>query len=136
MQGIIIFSQNMNLLKFIFYISIILLIFVSLFPGSILGHIFYGDATAIHGETFSLETTINHFLSYIYISSLGMFIYYKNKNYQKIFFYILFLSIILEFLQLYIPNRSFQTSDLFANVMGVLIGHIMIKIFKIGRKNE
>ena len=136
MQGIIIFSQNMNLLKFVFYISIILLIFVSLFPGSILGHIFYGDATAIHGETFSLETTINHFLSYIYISSLGMFIYYKNKNYQKFFFYILFLSIILEFLQLYIPNRSFQTSDLFANVMGVLIGYIMIKIFKIGRKNE
>ena len=113
-----------------------LLIFVSLFPGSILSYIFHGDATVIHTQTFSLETTINHFLSYIYISTLGIFVYYKNKNYEKIFFYILFLSIVLEFLQLYIPNRSFQTSDLFANVTGVLIGYIMIKIFKIGRKNE
>ena len=59
---------------------------------------------------------------------------YPQKYHQ--FPQIELLSIVLEFLQLYIPNRSFQTSDLFANVTGVLIGYIMIKIFKIGRKNE
>ena len=126
----------MIFLKFVFYISVIFLIIVSLFPGSVLGYIFYGDISAIPSNTFSLETTLNHFLSYIFVSVLGLFIYIENKNFGKIFFLLLFLSIILEFLQLYIPNRSFQISDLFANIIGVFVGYVMIKIYKFRKKNE
>ena len=126
----------MIFLKFVFYISVIFLIIVSLFPGSVLGYIFYGDISAIPSNTFSLETTLNHFLSYIFVSVLGLFIYIENKNFGKIFFLLLFLSIILEFLQLYIPNRSFQISDLFANIVGVFVGYVMIKIYKFRKKNE
>ena len=126
----------MIFLKFVFYISVIFLITVSLFPGSLLGYIFYGEISAIPSNTFSLETTLNHFLSYIYVSVLGLFIYIENKNFGKIFFLLLFLSIILEFLQLYIPNRSFQISDLFVNVIGVFVGYVMIKIYKFRKKNE
>ena len=126
----------MIFLKFVFYISVIFLITVSLFPGSVLGYIFYGDVSAIPSNTFSLETTLNHFLSYIYVSVLGLFIYIENKNFGKVFFLLLFLSIILEFLQLYIPNRSFQISDLFANIVGVFVGYVMIKIYKFRKKNE
>ena len=126
----------MIFLKFVFYISVIFLITVSLFPGSVLGYIFYGDVSTIPSNTFSLETTLNHFVSYIYVSVLGLFIYIENKNFGKIFFLLLFLSIILEFLQLYIPNRSFQISDLFANIVGVFVGYVMIKIYKFRKKNE
>ena len=118
----------MIFLKFVFYISVIFLITVSLFPGSVLGYIFYGDVSAIPSNTFSLETTLNHFVSYIYVSVLGLFIYIENKNFGKIFFLLLFLSIILEFLQLYIPNRSFQISDLFANIVGVFVGYASVKL--------
>ena len=99
-----------------------------------MGYIFYGDISAIPSNTFSLETTLNHFLSYIFVSVLGLFIYIENKNFGKIFFLLLFLSIILEFLQLYIPNRSFQISDLFANITGVFVGYVMIKIYKYRKK--
>jgi len=126
----------MIFLKFVFYISVIFLITVSLFPGSVLGYIFYGDVSTIPSNTFSLETTFNHFVSYIYVSVLGLFIYIENKNFGKVFFLLLFLSIILEFLQLYIPNRSFQISDLFANIVGVFVGYVMIKIYKFRKKNE
>ena len=126
----------MIFLKFVFYISVIFLITVSLFPGSVLGYIFYGDVSTIPSNTFSLETTLNHFVSYIYVSVLGLFIYIENKYFGKIFFLLLFLSIILEFLQLYIPNRSFQISDLFANIVGVFVGYVMIKIYKFRKKNE
>ena len=129
-------EKTMIFLKFVFYISVIFLITVSLFPGSVLGYIFYGDVSTIPSNTFSLETTLNHFLSYIYVSVLGLFIYIENKNFGKIFFLLLFLSIILEFLQLYIPNRSFQISDLFANIVGVFVGYVMIKIYKFRKKNE
>ena len=118
----------MIFLKFVFYISVIFLITVSLFPGSVLGYIFYGDVSAIPSNTFSLETTLNHFVSYIYVSVLGLFIYIENKNFGKVFFLLLFLSIILEFLQLYIPNRSFQISDLFANIVGVFVGYASVKL--------
>ena len=129
-------EKTMIFLKFVFYISVIFLITISLFPGSVLGYIFYGDISTIPSNTFSLETTLNHFLSYIYVSVLGLFIYIENKNFGKIFFLLLFLSIILEFLQLYIPNRSFQISDLFANIVGVFVGYVMIKIYKFRKKNE
>ena len=130
------FWKTMIFLKFVFYISVIFLITVSLFPGSVLGYIFYGDVSTIPSNTFSLETTLNHFVSYIYVSVLGLFIYIENKYFGKIFFLLLFLSIILEFLQLYIPNRSFQISDLFANIVGVFVGYVMIKIYKFRKKNE
>ena len=121
-------------LKFIFYISLLLLIVVSLFPGSILGAFFYGDISKIPETGFSVETTLNHLLSYICVSFLGFFIYLNTNKFKTLVYFIFFLSFILEFLQIFIPNRSFEISDLFANLAGVLIGYLIIKIFKLWRK--
>ena len=48
------------------------------------------------------------------------FISYFNSL-KKIILYLIFISIVIELLHLYIPNRSFQFSDLFGNIGGVLI---------------
>jgi len=72
-------------LKFVFHTSILFLIVLSLFPGSLLGLLFYGDLgqqpNLIENP---LGTTINHFIFYVYVSSLGFFLYLRNKNLQKL----------------------------------------------------
>ena len=114
----------------IFNISILFLIIISLWPGSLLGFLFYGDwgrqPDLIHNP---FGTTINHFIYYIYVSLLGFFIYAKNENLKKIIYGMFFLSIILELFHLIIPNRSFQPGDLIGNILGVMVAYFVIKIY-------
>ena len=116
--------------KYIFHFSALFLIVISLWPGSLLGFLFYGD--------FGLQpnlvenpfgTTINHFIYYFYLSLLGFFIYLKNKNFKKLVYGLFFLSIILELFHFIIPNRSFQLGDLLGNILGVMVAYLVIKIY-------
>ena len=116
--------------KFIFHISVIFLIIISLWPGSLLGFLFYEDwrqqPDLIDNP---LGTAINHFIYYLYVSLLGFFIYVKNKNFEKLVLGLFLLSIILELFHLIIPNRSFQLEDLLANIFGVIVAYFVIKIY-------
>ena len=117
-------------LKSIFYISVLLLIILSLYPGSLIGYFFYGDLRQqpnLIANPFG--TTINHFISYICISLLGFLLYLRSKNFQKLFYGLLFLSIILEVLQSVIPIRTFQLGDLIGNLLGVLVAYFLVKIY-------
>tara|TARA_Y100000590_G_scaffold405611_1_gene494097 strand:- start:2881 stop:3264 length:384 start_codon:yes stop_codon:yes gene_type:complete len=117
-------------IKFIFNISVLLLIVLSLYPGSLLGLLFYGDL----GKQPNLienpfGTTINHFIFYFYVSILGFFLYFKSENYNKLVYALFFLSIILETLHSIIPNRAFQAGDLLGNILGVLAAYFLVKIY-------
>ena len=117
-------------LKFIFHISVLFLIIISLYPGSLLGYLLYSD----FGQQPNLiknpfGTTINHFISYVYISLLGLFLYLREENFKRIFYNLLFLSIILELLHFIIPNRSFELGDLIANILGVIVAYSVVKIY-------
>ena len=117
-------------LKFIFHISVLFLIIISLYPGSLLGYLLYGDL----GQQPNLiknpfGTTINHFVYYVYISLLGFFLYLRMKNFQRVFYGLFFLSIILELLHFIIPNRSFQLGDLIGNILGVIVAYSVVKIY-------
>ena len=87
-----------KIFKFIFHISVLLLIIISLWPGSLLGFLLYGNwqlqPNVIENP---YGTTINHFISYFYVSLLGFFIYLKNENFKKLVHGLFLLSIILEF---------------------------------------
>ena len=122
--------KTVSFLKFIFQISVFFLIIISLFPGSLLGLLFYGDiGTQPNLIENPFGTAINHFIYYLYLSLLGFFLYLKNTNYQKLVYALLFLSVILEILHLVIPNRSFQLTDLIANILGVTVAYFIIKIY-------
>ena len=117
-------------LKFIFHISTLLLIIISLYPGSLLGYLFYGD----FGQQPNLienpfGTTINHFICYIYVSLLGFFIYIRSENFKKLVYALFFLSIVLELFHFTIPNRSFQLGDLVGNILGVAVAYSVVKIY-------
>ena len=118
-------------LKFIFHTSVLLLIIISLFPGSLIGFVLYDDLSKqpiLIANPFG--TSINHFICYFYISTLGLCLYLRSNNFQKLLYSLFFLSIILEVLQLIVPNRAFQIYDVSANFTGVLVAYCLIKIYK------
>ena len=119
-----------KILKSIFHISVLFLIIISLWPGSLLGFLFYGD-WGQQPDLFKnpFGTTINHFIYYVYVSLLGFFLYAKNENFKKLVYGLFFLSITLELFQYIIPNRFFQLEDLIGNIFGVIVAYFVIKIY-------
>ena len=117
-------------LKSIFYISVLFLIIISLYPGSLLGYLFYGDLSQQPNLIKNpFGTTINHFIYYIYVSLLGFFLYLRTENFQKLVYNLFLLSVILELLHFIIPNRSFQLGDLIGNILGVIVAYSIVKIY-------
>jgi len=117
-------------LKFIFHISVLFLIIISLYPGSLFGYLLYGDlGKQPNFINNPFGTTINHFIYYIYVSLLGFFLYLRTENFQKLVYALFFLSVILELFHFIIPNRSFQLNDLVGNILGVAVAYSVVKIY-------
>ena len=70
----------------------------------------------------------NHFYVFIILSSLGIFAYQNTKKIKFLIVYLFFLSIILELFHLIIPNRGFEWSDLFGNILGLIFIIISYKV--------
>ena len=124
-------------LKSIFHISVFFLIIISLYPGSLLGYLFYNDWSVqpnIIKNPFG--TTINHFIYYFYVSLLGFYLFSKTENFIKLVYGLFILSVILEVFHVIVPNRSFQLGDLIANILGVLVAYFLVKIYLHFRNHE
>ena len=119
--------------KFIFYLSNFVLIFLYLFPGSILGHFLYNDIKKQPQITPDFIISTNHLYAFLVFSVVGFLTFKKLTQFKKLTIYIVFLSIILEITHLFIPERGFEFSDLFGNLIGVLI-IVIISFFL--KKNE
>jgi hypothetical protein len=107
--------------KFIFYFINFFLIFLYLFPGSLLGWFFFGDKKIQPQITPDFIVSSNHFYIFALISLVGFLSFIKLKHKKYLIIYLIILSIILEILHLVIPERSFQWSDLFGNSLGVIV---------------
>ena len=107
--------------KIIFYSINFFLIFLYLFPGSLLGWIFYGNKKIQPQITPDFVISSNHFYVFVFISLIGFLSFIKIKQNKPLIFYLIFLSTILEIFHLIIPERSFQWSDLFGNLLGVIV---------------
>ena len=119
-----------KVLKSIFHISVLFLIVISLWPGSLIGFLLYNDWTQQPNLVENpFGTAINHFICYTFISLLGLYIYAKNENFKKLVYGLFFLSITLELLHFIIPNRSFELVDLVGNIFGVMVAYLVIKIY-------
>ena len=107
--------------KIIFYLSNFFLVFLYIFPGSLLGMIIYDNKNKQPQITPDFIVSSNHFYVFIFISTLGFLSFIKQNQTKNLIIFLLFLSIILEILHLFIPDRSYQWSDLFGNLLGVII---------------
>ena len=116
--------------KFVFYLCNFILIVLYLFPGSLLGCLLYKDCKIQPQITANFIVSTNHLYAYIILSVIGFLTFQKNNQFNILSGYLIFLSIILEVLQYFIPNRSFEFSDLFGNLAGVIIAIILFYFFK------
>ena len=120
-----------NIFKVIFHISNIIVIFLYLFPGSILGWLFYKNLSAQPQLTDDfINISSNHFYTFFVLSIMGILSYLKHKKLNLLIKYLLLLSAILELSHLLIPQRSFELGDLFGNILGVVVTIIIYKIWK------
>ena len=126
------------MLKLFFYLVNLIFIILYIFPGSILGKIIYGDFNKqpqlTNDFSFSIfDFSSNHTFAFAFISFFGLFLFYKD-NLKKISIYLFSSSIILEFLHIFIPNRSFQFSDLNGNLLGVIVIYLFFICLSLCKK--
>jgi len=96
-------------------------VFLYLFPGSLLGWAIHGNKNIQPQITPDFVISSNHFYVFSLISAIGFFSFIKPNQIKNMIIYLILLSIILEIFHLIIPERSFQWSDLFGNLLGVLM---------------
>ena len=119
--------------KFIFYLFNFFLILLYLYPGSLLGCFLYNDCKLQPQITADFIISTNHLYAFVLFSVVGYLTFNKSSQFILITFYLIFLSILLEVLQYFVPDRSFEFPDLFGNLTGVIITIIIFYFFK---KNE
>jgi VanZ family protein len=119
--------------KFFFYLCNFILIILYLYPGSILGWFLYNDVSLQPQITPNLLVSSNHVYAFLILSFVGFFTYKKIEKLKLLSIYLILLSITLEILHFFIPERSFEFSDLFGNLIGV---NIVMIIFYLYKKNE
>ena len=117
--------------KYLFYFSFIILLILYLFPGSLIGYFLYGNLGQQPDFISNpIGTSINHLIFFFYLSILGFIFQINQKKFVNGFSFLFSISIILELLHYFIPNRAFELNDLYANSLGVLIAYFVIKFFK------
>ena len=117
-----------------FHSANLILIIFYLYPGSIFGCYLYKDCYRelqitrdfIISPNYLISS--NHLYVFIILSTLGVFTYPSSNKFKFLIRYLFSLSIILELFHLIIPNRGFEWSDLFGNILGVIFAIIIYKI--------
>ena len=122
-----------NLSKIGFHSANIILITLYLFPGSILGCFLHNNCykqPQITKDPIIVDFIIssNHIYVFVLLTSLGVFSFHNTKKINFLIVYLSLLSIILELFHIIIPARGFEMSDLFGNIVGVIL---VIFIYKI-----
>ena len=115
--------------KIIFYLSNFILILEYLFPGSLIGCYLYDDCKLQPQITPDYIISSNHLYAFVILSLIGFFTYKNSKKTQYLAIYLIAISIFLELFHNFIPERSFEYSDLFGNLAGVIIVIIVFNLF-------
>jgi hypothetical protein len=132
--------KNIN---YLYLLSLLVIFILYLFPGDIVSYFMHRNIDTDHHHVqnpiahavhFFINTggySINHTLTFSYITAGGLLTYFKGKNFYVGIFFFIFLSIFLELIHLVIPNRAYELNDLLANTIGVVCIFVVFKLKKI-----
>lgn len=104
----------------IFFLSIILIFYLSLLPASQLA---FFSALSFIGDK------VSHSIIFFYISILGMFCNFKINNLNLLFLVFSF-GLLIEVIHYYHPSRYFEFADLLANFLGIFLARIIYFLLK------
>tara|TARA_B100001057_G_scaffold223443_1_gene223719 strand:+ start:87 stop:482 length:396 start_codon:yes stop_codon:yes gene_type:complete len=111
-----------KLTEYFYYFSLLVLLILYLFPGSLIGYFLYGNFNQQPNLIANpIGTSINHLVFFSYITALSITVRLRVKNIFTNYRIILFISCVLEIFHLIVPNRAFELYDLIANITGVVI---------------
>ena len=111
-----------KLTEYVYYFSLLVLLILYLFPGSLIGYLLYGNLSKQPNLIINpIGISINHLIFFSYITILTIIVRLRAKNILTNYRFILFISCVLEISHLIIPNRAFEFYDLIANFTGVVI---------------
>ena len=119
--------------KIIFYITNFILISLYLFPGSLIGCYLYDDCKLQPQITPDFIISTNHLYAFAFLSLIAFLTFKKTDKITLVTLYLIIISIVLELFHHFIPERSFEYSDLFGNLIGVII---IIIFFNLPKKYE
>ena len=119
--------------KIIFYITNFILILLYLFPGSLIGCFLYDDCKLQPQITPDFIISTNHLYAFAFLSIIGLLTFKKTDKITFIILYLITISVVLELFHHFVPERSFEYSDLFGNLIGVII---IIFFFNLLKKYE
>ncbi len=104
------------MLRWIFYLLILLVAFLSLKP-------------RIQGLDIQVNDKFGHGLAYFVLMVNGFLAFGKKKEVLLILFLVLF-GALMEILQGLTPNREASFLDLLANAIGICLGWLFVRIFE------
>ena len=124
-------DYKIRIVRYLYYFSLTGLLILYLFPGSLIGYFLYGDFSQQPDMISNpMGTSINHALAFFYLSILGLMSYMRGAGFNQTIIFLIVLSLLLELSHLIIPNRSFQSLDLFANLLGTLLAIVIIFFYR------
>ena len=122
-------NNVIKLIEYLYYLSLMTLFILYLFPGSLIGYFFYGDLGKQPNLVDNpIGTSINHLFCFMYITTLAVICNLKQIRIFTNLYLIFFMSILLEISHYFIPNRAFELYDLLANMIGVILIFLLRKI--------
>ncbi len=126
-------SINKNIFRILFWISLAVITIASIVPK------FFPQHVTITPEfSFRLDYVL-HFLSYFFLALfLTSWKFAKNNIFRLILIVIIFgmvISSIFEFIQYFLPNRTFNPYDMLCNFSGFIIGLLLSIIIESRRIN-
>ena len=114
--------------KIVFYSINFSLIFLYLFPGSLIGQVFYSSKEIQPQITPDFIISSNHFYVFVLVSIIGFLTFIRGNQVKILTIYLFLISSVLELLHLIIPYRAFQWSDIFGNLIGVVVVILIRKL--------
>ena len=109
-----------RLFRFIFAISLIIVMFFSIVSAS--------DIPKIAALSFITDKFI-HFLIFLYLSLIGLMCRFSLSNLMLLIFIFSF-GLLIEIIHFYHPYRYFEIADLAANFSGIFIASVLFSLKK------
>ena len=124
-------DYKIRIVRYLYNFSLTGLLILYLFPGSLIGYFLYGDLGKQPDMIPNpIGTSINHAFAFFYLTTFGLISHINQTSFNKILIFLVTLSLFLELSHLFIPNRSFESLDLFANLLGTFLAIVIIFLYK------